>query len=594
MVQPKTILQCVIIFALLTGFCAPAQSVLAAQPPARSAEVTAYDLILAMNTLRVSYGLAPLQEDGIIDAVAQGTAEIMAANQMSWHIGDVSGRLASAGFGGGSKVWATENFAVGKDFSIDEIMVVWSDASHMIPAVNPAYCKVGAGVATASNGMTYFVLQAAYTAGTSCGEYTNVNQPTAEPGKAGTQVAFNPGVPQIIVPVKIATPDKEGKIYHVVEAGQSFWAIAVAYKTTIKDIETWNNLSRNSKLQIGQKLFIPSADTVGYSTPTPVGMIQLSTPDQGGKIVHTVEAYQTFSTIAQAYKIDVDTLLALNSWQADWPLQIGQKLLIDFLAPHIRFGETEVRGKESEPVECPPALPYPERRRWVRFSERNHITDHRLLKTGILLAIGVTIHNIPEGIAVGAGYMHNPDFGLFIACAILLHNIPEGIATALPLCRSGMCRWDSFRAAFLSGLAEPIGAVIAALFLGSFGNFVPGALAFAGGHSVGSDSLPRTSVSPKRMWGARKSIKNMNIAPAPKPMVATQNPANCQALLTSSRKDSEIITPAVTPINRPKRRLPGTRMTAIKPPSAVPKPANRLSRKAFRKAYGVIMMKHPW
>ena len=75
--------------------------------------MTAYDLIIAMNTLRVSYGLPALIEDPIINAVAQGTAEIMAANNMSTHIGDVRGRIQAAGYGGGSKVWATENFAVG-------------------------------------------------------------------------------------------------------------------------------------------------------------------------------------------------------------------------------------------------------------------------------------------------------------------------------------------------------------------------------------------------------------------------------------------------------------------------------------------------
>ncbi len=58
--------------------------------------------------------------------------------------------------------------------------------------------------------------------------------------------------------------------------------------------------------------------------------------------------------------------------------------------------------------------------------------------------------------------MHAPDFGVFIASAILLHNIPEGIATALPLCKRGVCRWAAFHTAFLSGLAEPVGAVIAA------------------------------------------------------------------------------------------------------------------------------------
>jgi ZIP family zinc transporter len=154
---------------------------------------------------------------------------------------------------------------------------------------------------------------------------------------------------------------------------------------------------------------------------------------------------------------------------------------LDFLTPHIRFGEAEIRGKEITADPPQDFCPHPRRHRLGRFRQHNHITDRRLLRTGILLAIGITIHNIPEGIAVGAGYMHAPDFGLFIASAILLHNIPEGIATALPLRKSGVCRWDAFRVAFLSGLAEPVGALIAALFLSSFKNFVPGALAFAGG-----------------------------------------------------------------------------------------------------------------
>lgn len=302
----------------------------AAPPPAGAAapfaQVTAYDLIVAMNTLRASYGLPTLVEDPIIDAVAQGTAETMAANQMSWHIGNVAGRLAAAGYGGGAKVWATENFAVG-NHSIDEIMVVWSDASHMIPAVNPAYCNVGAGVAKSGNGMTYYVLQAAYTSAKSCGEYKSSGGKKNNPG-GSTNEGGETGVSQLIMPVKIATPDADGRVYHVVEAGQSFWAIAIAYKITIKDLETWNNLSRDSKLQIGQRLFIPGSNTEGYATPTPVGMVQTSTPGPDGKIVHTVEAYQTLSTIAVAYKVSVDTILALNGIQPDWFLQIGQKLVI--------------------------------------------------------------------------------------------------------------------------------------------------------------------------------------------------------------------------------------------------------------------------
>jgi LysM repeat protein len=292
--------------------------------------VTAYDLIIAMNTLRVSYGLPALIEDPIINAVAQSTAQIMAASEMSWHIGDVSGRLAAAGFGGGSKVWGTENFAVGNQ-SIDEIMVVWADPDHMIPAVNRAYCNIGAGVATSPSGRTYYVLQAAYTADKACGEYTSVGGVT-NPAEGSTvdnsAGSENPGVPGIIVPVKVAQPDAEGKVYHVVEPGQSFWAIAVAYQVTIKDIETWNNISKDAGLQIGQKLFIPSKNTEGYATPTPVGMVQVSTPGADGKIIHVVQPYQTLSTISTAYAVSIDAILGLNGILVDWPLQIGQELLI--------------------------------------------------------------------------------------------------------------------------------------------------------------------------------------------------------------------------------------------------------------------------
>lgn len=315
--------------ALLAGVFTPVVSVRAYGPeiaaPAADG-VTAFDLIIAMNTLRTSYGHPALIEDPIIDAIAQGTAETMAANQMSWHIGNVSGRIQGAGYGGGAKVWATENFAVGSTMSIDEIMLVWSDDSHMIPAVNPAYCHIGAGVAKAANGMTYYVLQAAYTSSKACGEYTSPGGKTDPNGTTNDNRV--PGVSQLIVPVKIATPDAEGKVFHIVEAGQSFWSIAVAYKVTIKDLEVWNNLSSKSKLQLGQKLFIPNSSTKGYATPTPVGMVQTSTPDADGKIIHVVQSYQTLSTISQAYSVKIDTILALNRIQEDWPLQIGQKLLI--------------------------------------------------------------------------------------------------------------------------------------------------------------------------------------------------------------------------------------------------------------------------
>jgi LysM repeat protein len=290
--------------------------------PASSNQVSAYDLIIAMNTLRVSNGLPALIEDPIVDAVAQSTAATMAANNMSWHIGNVRGRLAGAGYGAGGTVWATENFAMSSGgMGIDEIMAVWSDPDHMRPAVEAAYCNVGAGVARA-NGRIYYILQAAYVSGQECGSSSSSSGGTSQAGTGANAVS------QLIVPVKVATPDADGKIYHVVQSGQSFWSIAIAYQITIHDLEVWNNLSRETPLQAGQRLFIPSKNTEGYATPTPFGMIVPQTPDANGKIVHEVQPYQALSTIAEAYHVSVDRILALNGLQADWPLQIGQKLVI--------------------------------------------------------------------------------------------------------------------------------------------------------------------------------------------------------------------------------------------------------------------------
>jgi LysM repeat protein len=136
-------------------------------------------------------------------------------------------------------------------------------------------------------------------------------------------------VSQLIIPVKIATPDAEGKIFHQVQAGQSFWSIAIAYQITIRDLEVWNNISRTTPLQSGQRLFIPNENTAGYATPTPFGMIVLASPDADGKVVHEVQPYQALVTISDAYHVSVDRLLTLNGWNADWPLQVGQKLVID-------------------------------------------------------------------------------------------------------------------------------------------------------------------------------------------------------------------------------------------------------------------------
>lgn len=89
----------------------------------------------------------------------------------------------------------------------------------------------------------------------------------------------------------------------------------------------------------------------------------------------------------------------------------------------------------------------------------------KMLRRGWLIAIGITLHNLPEGLVVAAGYIYMPRLGLIIAIAIMLHNIPEGVATAIPFAEAGMKRSKIAILTFLSGLAEPVAALIGAAAL---------------------------------------------------------------------------------------------------------------------------------
>ena len=300
---------------------APTRATSAKSAPAPLQAVSAYELIAAMNVLRMANGLPALIEDPIVNAVAQGTAQIMADGLLSWHIGDVKGRLAAAGYGGGATVFATENFAIAGDgATIDQIMLMWADYDHMRPATQPNYCHVGAGTARASNGMTYFILQAAYISGVPC--------EAAPPGGGTPLPGQTPVVPGIVTPVELVEPDENGNYLHIVKPGQSFWSIAVAYGVTIKDILRWNNLPESYVLQTGDQLRIAGPNSRDLATPTPVGRVMIATPDSDGRIVHVVEAYQNLSRIGEAYGVPVSRLLELNGITVETPLQIGRKLLI--------------------------------------------------------------------------------------------------------------------------------------------------------------------------------------------------------------------------------------------------------------------------
>jgi ZIP family zinc transporter len=99
-----------------------------------------------------------------------------------------------------------------------------------------------------------------------------------------------------------------------------------------------------------------------------------------------------------------------------------------------------------------------------------------------LFVIAITIHNFPEGLAVGVSFgTGNVAAGVVVAIAIGLQNMPEGLAVALPLLREGYSRRKSLWYGTLTGLIEPVGGLLGVALVSVFHPILPWALAFAAG-----------------------------------------------------------------------------------------------------------------
>lgn len=94
--------------------------------------------------------------------------------------------------------------------------------------------------------------------------------------------------------------------------------------------------------------------------------------------------------------------------------------------------------------------------------------EKTLLRMGLFSALAIGIHNFPEGLATFIAALDDRTLGVGIAVAIAIHNVPEGIAVAIPIFHATKSKKKAFGYAFLSGLSEPIGALIGYLLLRTF------------------------------------------------------------------------------------------------------------------------------
>lgn len=188
-------------------------------------------------------------------------------------------------------------------------------------------------------------------------------------------------------------------------------------------------------------------------------------------------------------------------------LGAGLMALLDVVLPHMHKDLQTPEGSAASSLGC--AIEQPactaEAGRGKGKRRRDRHRDRRpgfeigqlqnMLHCGLFLAIGIALHNLPEGLAIGAGYSNSAALGATIAISLAVHNIPEGMVTAAPLLLSGMNKWVVVAIATAAGLVTPIGTVIGAALISISPEFVSVSMALAAGamiYIVSDELIPQS------------------------------------------------------------------------------------------------------
>ncbi|MCC0693995.1 zinc transporter ZupT [Clostridioides sp. ES-S-0048-02] len=113
------------------------------------------------------------------------------------------------------------------------------------------------------------------------------------------------------------------------------------------------------------------------------------------------------------------------------------------------------------------------------LDEKNIQKNKSLLRTGIFTAMAIAIHNFPEGLATFISALDDATIAIPIAIAIAIHNIPEGISVSVPVYYATGDKKKAFYYSFLSGMSEPLGAIIGYVLLRNFLNDTTLGIVFA-------------------------------------------------------------------------------------------------------------------
>ena len=131
-----------------------------------------------------------------------------------------------------------------------------------------------------------------------------------------------------------------------------------------------------------------------------------------------------------------------------------------------------------------------------KFNSKRTYNKNSLLKTGIIVSIGLALHNFPEGLAIGSGFEASLTLGPSLAIAICLHDVPEGISMAVPMKNGGMKASRVIFYVILSGITTGIGAFFGSLIGGISQKVIAMCLGYAAGamiYIVSGELIPESN-----------------------------------------------------------------------------------------------------
>jgi uncharacterized protein YkwD len=243
---------------------------LAVPQPVQAQAGTAWEMLAEINAYRAANGLPPMEENYYLNLSAQNHADWIAETGLGGHTGEngstATDRAHAVGYPGAI---VTENWARGPGLTVYNcVYVMWDDPAHNDNMLDPNRKEFGAGVALDGDGFTVYVVN-----------FSNYDTNDSQPLDTTTTTEATPSGPTattapLVQPITLATPGPDGTIIHVVQYGQTLWAISDAYGIPLADLLALNGLTEDSAIYPDEQLLIVqgTGETV---TPTPTEVLTL-------------------------------------------------------------------------------------------------------------------------------------------------------------------------------------------------------------------------------------------------------------------------------------------------------------------------------